>query len=365
MTSISTKRLPVAPPKRRKSTSSPHATDTTKSAPPPVRRNRTSKTSPSKTGHPPKSNREPVSEPSPKTEPVAPPVQPDCEQILSPPPIDVDAKPLVCPNWLERLSRLQQHVVNSPYFSWSVAAYVQVLLLVILGALVLSPITKEEPLQITVSFADAAPQVDEEEADVVIAPPETTPEPELEPEVPQPESPEEPEEEPIQQLEPNEVTPNQAETATESEPAERPQGKTDSEAPPSESPPKPAPEKPVPQPPQVRPAPPHATIVGAFSAWTEPEFPAPGEAYVIVIQVTLPERIKRYSSADLSGVIIGADGYRKYIRGHKAHFLPIVHHSARLRIPVIGAERARQDTIIIQSKILRQRQLIELSYEPW
>jgi len=363
MTSISTKKLPVQAPRRRKSTASPHTTDTTESGSPVAQDSRAWKTSPTRTGHATTSDRKTASKSSPKTEPVPPPVQADSEPILSPPPIDVDAKPLVPATWIERLRRLQQHVVSSPYFSWSVAAYVQVLLLVILGALVLSPITKDEPLEITVSFSNPLPPVDEEEAEVVIAPPEVIPEPEPEPEVPTPELPEEPEEEPIEKIEPKRVTPAQVEAASKVEQSEPPQGKTQPEAPPNEPPPKPVSEKPAPPTPQIRPSPPHATVVGAFSAWTEPEFPAPGDAYVIVIQVTLPERIKRYSSGDLSGVIIGADGYRKYIRGHKAHFLPIVHHTARLRIPVIGAERARQDNIIIQSRILRQRQLIQLSYQ--
>lgn len=367
MTSSSKTRLPVQPPKPRKPAAPQRRTGTSTAVSASGQRSCAWKTSPSSAVRPTTVTRKPPAKPCQKTEPVPPPVQTVQERILVPPPIDVDAKPLASLTWLEQLRRLQQHIVNSPYFSWSVAAYVQVLLLVILGALVLSPVTKQEPLQITVSFSDAAPQVDKEEDKVVIAPPEVTPKPkpkpEPKPEEPVPELPEEPEEETSQQLEANQFSPPEVESSAKSEPADTPQGKTDTQAPPSKPPPKPLPKKPKSRTPEARPAPAHAVVVGAFSAWTEPAFPAPGEAYVIVIQVTLPERIKRYSSGDLSGVIIGADGYRKFIHGNKAHFLPIVHHTARIRVPVIGAERARQDSIIIQSRILRQRQLIELRYQ--
>lgn len=322
-----------------------------------------------------------IPEPPPAQQPVDPPVQSshDLASIVKAPkhvepPTRTPARKKANPSatWLDQLRTLQQRIVNSRYFSWSVAGYAQLLLLVILGALVLSPIKKEEPLQITVSFTSTTVE-EEEEAEVIIAPPVAPPEeePEEEPEPIEPETPqpEELPEETVEQAEPKPSLPSALEPSNEEVPVASNesadnQAQSTSEAESQTSPKKQ--ERPGSEPPTVRLPPSRAKIVGAFSAWTEPEYPSPGEPYVIVIQVTLPERIKRYTSSDLSGVIMGADGYRKFIRGSNAEQLSIIEHTARIRVPVIGAERGRKDSIVIQSRILRQRQLIELNYaEPW
>lgn len=318
-----------------------------------------------------------IPEPPPAQQPVDPPVQTSHDlasivkapkHVKPPPRIPVPKKKNHSATWLDELRTLQQRIVDSPYFSWSVAGYVQLLLLVVLGALVLSPTKKEEPLQITVSFSSTAVE-DEDEAEVIIAPPVTPlakePEP-IEPESPEPEV---LPEETVEQTEPEPSLPSAFEPSNEEVPvastevADK-QEPSPSEAKPETSPKKP--ERPKPEPPKVRLPPTRAKIVGAFSAWTEPEYPSPGEPYVIVIQVTLPERITRYPSSDLSGVIMGADGFRKFIQGSKTEPLEIIEHTARIRVPVVGSERGRKDSIVIQSRILRQRQLIELNYaEPW
>ena len=65
--------------------------------------------------------------------------------------------------------------------------------------------------------------------------------------------------------------------------------------------------------------------------------PSPGQPYVIVIQVILPERVSRYTRGDLSGVIVGADGYRKFIQTNPDEELPITDRTARIRVPVVGS----------------------------
>jgi hypothetical protein len=284
--------------------------------------------------------------------------------LSSPPGMNVPESAKHDTTWLDQVRTLQQRVVDSRYFSWSVAAYVQLLLMVVLGALFLSPTEKQEPMEITVSFSSTA-VLEEEEAEVVIAPTVTTPEketvpepePELEPIEPETTEPEQLPEETVARAKPNPSLPAAFEPSNEQVSAASTEGA--GKQGPSLGEKKAAP-------PIVRSPPSRARIVGAFSAWTEPENPAPGQPYVIVIQVTLPERIKRYTSSDLSGVIMGADGYRKFIQGSRAEDLPIVDHTARIRVPVIGAERGRKDSIVIQSRVLRQRQLIALNYsEPW
>ncbi|MCA9210933.1 MAG: hypothetical protein KDA55_21390, partial [Planctomycetales bacterium] len=110
------------------------------------------------------------------------------------------------------------------------------------------------------------------------------------------------------------------------------------------------------------PTPPHAVTSGNFTAWTEPPLPLPGQPYRIVIMVRLPLRVKEYPSDDLTGVVVGSDGYRKIIRGSPYEMLPIDHHTARIEIPVVGSERGYKDTIMVQSKILRERRNLELTY---
>ena len=52
-----------------------------------------------------------------------------------------------------------------------------------------------------------------------------------------------------------------------------------------------------------------AVTKGSFTAWTVPKDPKPGQDYKIVIQIKVPETVKRYRIADLSGRVIGTDKY--------------------------------------------------------
>jgi hypothetical protein len=114
--------------------------------------------------------------------------------------------------------------------------------------------------------------------------------------------------------------------------------------------------------PKPIPVPSHATTSGRFTAWTEPPCPRPGQSYRIIVLVRLPERIQRYYSSDLTGMVIGSDGYRKYIRGSSQEALPLTNHTARLVIPVVGSDRGFKDTVVVQSRILRERRVLELVY---
>ena len=101
---------------------------------------------------------------------------------------------------------------------------------------------------------------------------------------------------------------------------------------------------------------------GSFTAWTIPEDPAPGQSYLIVIQIKVPTRIKRYRSTDLTGMVVGTDGYRQSIPGFKRGWLPIKDRQAQLVIPVPGAARLVKDTINIRSRILREKQALQIVF---
>ena len=60
-------------------------------------------------------------------------------------------------------------------------------------------------------------------------------------------------------------------------------------------------------------APTYAVRKGSFAAWTVPKDPRPLTPYKIIIQVTLPKDVKKYSKDDLSGMVTGTDGYAQSV----------------------------------------------------
>lgn len=111
------------------------------------------------------------------------------------------------------------------------------------------------------------------------------------------------------------------------------------------------------------PAPVRAISKGSFSVWTEPTSPQAGEPYRIVIQVCLPNGLERYNVADLQGVVVGSDGYRKPIPGFLRGFLPVENGYARLIIPIVSADEKVQDTVFIRSRVLKETQKLLIEFE--
>lgn len=105
---------------------------------------------------------------------------------------------------------------------------------------------------------------------------------------------------------------------------------------------------------------------GSFSAWTIPNDPEPGQNYVIVIVVKLPSRVKRYRATDLSGIVIGTDGYRQPIPGPTYSrgkvYLPMKDKMVQLKIVVPGGASRVRDVIDIRSTMLKEKQRIELEF---
>ncbi len=132
----------------------------------------------------------------------------------------------------------------------------------------------------------------------------------------------------------------------------------------------------------------NAVKAGSFTAWTIPiaqipgekttagDSPRPGQDYHIVIQVKVPTNRDVYNIADLSGKVIGTDGYVQVIPA-QAYFqdkdgnmirakigrrLPIVEGVVQIIIRVPGAEALVKDTIQIKSKLLKEDQTLELIF---
>ena len=125
----------------------------------------------------------------------------------------------------------------------------------------------------------------------------------------------------------------------------------------------------------------NAVTKGSFTVWTVPEDPQPGQQYRIVIQVRLPDKVRKYDVGDLSGVVIGTDEYRqllpvdprkpfysqiprgkKMVTVKKSDRLPVKDHQVQLYITIPGADRLVKDTIEIRSKLLDEEQSLELVF---
>ena len=102
---------------------------------------------------------------------------------------------------------------------------------------------------------------------------------------------------------------------------------------------------------------------GSFTAWTVPADPAPGQNYLIVIQIELPDDVRRFPKRDLIGsIVIGTDGYRQAIPDNPRGFLPTKERQAQMVIPVPGAANLVRDTIQLQSKILKEKQTLQIVF---
>lgn len=124
---------------------------------------------------------------------------------------------------------------------------------------------------------------------------------------------------------------------------------------------------------------------GSFTAWTVPKDPKPGQDYKIVIQIQVPETVKRYRIADLSGRVIGTDKYtldipyenqfnrygtkiQKSTRSEKLDFVKrgdyarVVDNRVQVIVNVEGAKQLVQDTIEVKSRMLKEEQKLEIVF---
>ena len=109
---------------------------------------------------------------------------------------------------------------------------------------------------------------------------------------------------------------------------------------------------------------------------TAGDSPRPGQDYHIVIQVRMPANRNSYNIADLSGKVIGTDGYvqvlplqayfqdeqGRMVRAKLGRQLPIIDGVVQIIIRVPGAEALVKDTIHVKSKLLRENQKLEIVF---
>jgi hypothetical protein len=137
-----------------------------------------------------------------------------------------------------------------------------------------------------------------------------------------------------------------------------------------------------------------AVRAGSFAAWTTPQgldnhrrrfkekgkpgdSPQPGEIYHITIQIRLPADRKIYALSDLSGEVVGTDRYRQrfpqrawitdadgeLVRPPSTGKLKVKNRVVEIIIEVPGAARLVEDTIEVESKLLKEQQTLTLTFE--
>lgn len=117
--------------------------------------------------------------------------------------------------------------------------------------------------------------------------------------------------------------------------------------------------------PDLQPPPRNVVTKGSFSAWTMPENPNPGQAYTITIEVKLPSNVSQYQRSDLSGMVIGTDGYQQSLSydffKNSQRFEQGI-DMARLHVRVPGGANLVRDEIQIQSLLLNESQVLHLQF---
>jgi len=101
---------------------------------------------------------------------------------------------------------------------------------------------------------------------------------------------------------------------------------------------------------------------GSFTVWTEPEDPKPRSNYEIIIQVKVPSNVKQYRLRDLTGMVIGTDGYRKQIKFKSTERKGVKEGVVQIAISIPGAAQLVKDTIQIRSQVLDEEQTIEIVF---
>jgi hypothetical protein len=122
----------------------------------------------------------------------------------------------------------------------------------------------------------------------------------------------------------------------------------------------------APQPaPELGAIPARAVRNGSFAVWTEPADPEPFQNYEILVRVTLPEEMAvGYSpKEDLFGQVTGSDGFTLgFGFGLKIFIFETYPDGGLIHVGVPGGGRIVQDTIVVNSFILKENQVLTITF---
>ena len=114
--------------------------------------------------------------------------------------------------------------------------------------------------------------------------------------------------------------------------------------------------------------PPNSAISkGSFTVWANPEHPQPNQEYVIYTSIRLPRGTEDYDASDISGQLIGTDGFVIPVGGAKNPFSKFVFSVEKAKAVVTtrvpGALTSGiRDEISINSKLLNETQSLTLIF---
>ena len=113
--------------------------------------------------------------------------------------------------------------------------------------------------------------------------------------------------------------------------------------------------------------PPNAVSQGSFTVWANPAYPAPHQDYLLYTRVALPADTSSYTANDISGRLIGTDGFAINIGGARNPFGSFSffpeNHSAVITTKVPGAATAGiKDRIQVASRLLGESQTLLLVF---
>jgi len=114
-----------------------------------------------------------------------------------------------------------------------------------------------------------------------------------------------------------------------------------------------------------------AVTQGSFTVWADPPNPAPFQDYQIFIRVSLPSNTTQYFLSDISGTLVGTDGYHQplsesirtnsYKPGQPS--FNFAGQTADISLWVPGTYSKVQDTVQVRSTLLSESQNITIVFQ--
>ena len=106
---------------------------------------------------------------------------------------------------------------------------------------------------------------------------------------------------------------------------------------------------------------------GSFTVWAYPENPQPNQEYVIYTSIKLPRGTEDYDAGDISGQLIGTDGFAIPVGGARNPFSKFVFSAEKAKAIVTtrvpgAATSGIRDEISINSKLLSEKQSLTLVF---
>ena len=106
---------------------------------------------------------------------------------------------------------------------------------------------------------------------------------------------------------------------------------------------------------------------GSFTVWAHPEHPQPNQEYMIYTSIRLPRGTEDYDAGDISGQLIGTDGFAIPVGGSRNPFSKFVFSAEKAKAIVTtrvpgAATSGIRDEISINSKLLSEKQSLTLVF---